>query len=199
MAQLIFLAILIITATQIKNVVSPNIDNTSNSNNNGYSTIYIIRHGEKKWLLGCLSKVGEERAHALHTIFENRFKLPNHVFANFYDDHIDCERCIQTVTPIATSLKIKVNSSYGYNKKLGGNKNAANAFKNIILASSGNPQTLLVAWEHLNIKPLTEALGVSSNLIPSWSSSNFDSVYILTFNATSHLISFNVSAEGFAP
>ena len=50
------------------------------------STIYIIRHGEKKWLLGCLSKKGEARANALESIFQQRFKLPNRVFANFEAD-----------------------------------------------------------------------------------------------------------------
>ena len=171
--------------------------NIINNKNNSY--IYIIRHGEKKWLLGCLSKAGEERAEALKSIFQNKFSLPNHIFANFYDDHIDCERCIETVIPIAKELHLTVNSTYGYNKKLGGNKGAANAFKNVILTSQKIPQTLLVAWEHINIKPLTEALGVPLAKIPSWKGSNFDTVYVLAFNSTAHLISFDVSSEGFTP
>ena len=76
---------------------------------------------------------GEARANALKSIFQSKFTLPNHIFANYYDDHIDCERCIETVTPIAKSLGLKVNSSYGYNSKLGGNEGAANAFKDTII------------------------------------------------------------------
>ena len=173
-----------------------NVVHGESSSNSNSSTVYIIRHGEKKWLLGCLSKKGEARANALKSIFQSKFTLPNHIFANYYDDHIDCERCIETVTPVANSLGLKVNSSYGYNSKLGGNEGAANAFKDTIVSSS-SPQTLLIAWEHINIKPLTESLGVPSDKIPTWKSSNFDSVYVLKFNSTAHLISFNVSAEGY--
>ncbi len=162
------------------------------------STIYIIRHGEKKWLLGCLSKEGEARANALESIFQQRFKLPNRVFANFYDDHVDCERCIETVTPIANKLGLPVNSSFGFNKVLGGNLRASDAFKSSI-RSSTTPQVILVAWEHLNIKPLTIALGVPKEEIPSWKSSDFDTVYILSFNSSGHLMSFNISAEDYHP
>ena len=164
----------------------------------GTSTIYIIRHGEKKWLLGCLSKKGEARANALESIFRQRFNLPGHIFANFYDDHVDCERCIETVTPIANSLRLRVNASFGYNKVLGGNLRASEAFKSLI-RSSPAPQRILIAWEHLNIKPLTIALGVPQEQIPSWKSSDFDTVYILSFNSSAHLMSFNISAEEYHP
>ena len=162
------------------------------------STIYIIRHGEKKWLLGCLSKKGEARANALESIFQQRFKLPNRIFANFYDDHVDCERCIETVTPIASSLGLRVNKTFGFNMVLGGNLRASDAFKSSI-RSSTTPQTILVAWEHLNIRPLTIALGVPKEEIPSWKGSDFDTVYILSFNSSAHLMSFNISAEDYHP
>ena len=32
------------------------------------------------------------------------FGTPQHIYANYYDDPIDCERCNQTVTPIADKL-----------------------------------------------------------------------------------------------
>ena len=102
------------------------------------------------------------------------------------------------MTPIAKDLNLAVNSSLGYNKKLGGNKLAAQVMRRKILASP-LPLVLLVAWEHFNIQFLTEALGVQSNKIPSWSGSDYDTVYILEFNATAHLTSFVISAENIKP
>ena len=159
------------------------------------STIYIIRHGEKKWALGCLSAAGEKRADLLSSIFDgSKFSTPQRIFANYYDDRIDCERCIQTVTPIAKKLNLSVNSTYGYNVWLGGNELAAQAFRHVISIRKV-PTTILVAWEHVNIKPLTEALGVDGSKIPTWGSSDFDTVFVLNVNTTGHVIGFRVAAE----
>ena len=159
------------------------------------STIYIIRHGEKKWVLGCLSSAGQRRANLLPTLFNGQpFLTPHHIFANYYDDKIDCERCIQTVTPLAKTLHLTVNASYGYNTWLGGNNLAAQTFRTVISQSSA-PTVLVVAWEHVNIKPLTEALGVDSSKIPVWKGSDYDTVYVLDLNATGHVVGFEVSAE----
>jgi hypothetical protein len=159
------------------------------------STIYIIRHGEKKWALGCLSAAGQKRANLLPSIFDgSKFSTPERIFANYYDDKIDCERCIQTVTPIAKKLNLSVNSTYGYNVWLGGNELAAQAFRRVISVQKV-PTTILVAWEHVNIKPLTEALGVDGSTIPTWGSSDFDTVFVLDVNTTGHVIGFRVAAE----
>ena len=185
MSQCCFLTLLFITI--ITTIVS--------ASNSTQSTIYIIRHGEKKWALGCLNSAGEHRANLLPAIFNNKiFLTPNHIFANYYDDHIDCERCIQTVTPIAKALNLSVNSTYGYNKWLGGNQLASETFRAVISRAS-TPTTILVAWEHINIKPLTEALGVGSDQIPAWKGTDYDTIYILQFNATGHVVNFHVSAE----
>ena len=59
--------------------------------------------------------------------------------------------------------------------------------------------TILAAWEHNHIKPLAEALGVSSHKIPTWSGSDFDTCYELQFDHNQKLTSFKVSAEGYHP
>ena len=59
------------------------------STGNGTRTIYIIRHGEKKWSLGCLNATGHARAVNLINVFnDSRFTTPSHIFANRYDDPV---------------------------------------------------------------------------------------------------------------
>lgn len=117
--------------------------------------------------------------------------MPNAIFANRYDDPIDCERCIQTVTPIAKHLGLKINSTYGYPPWIGGNSKAAAAMKEQLAVSFN----ILTAWEHNNIKYLSEDLGVAKSQIPDWPSTDFDSVYVLTFNDSMSLSSFHVAHE----
>ena len=84
----------------------------------GSNTIYVIRHGEKTSVVGCLNGAGEARAAALVDIFNGEastrhetFGTPKSIFANNYDDHIDCERCTQTVKPIATGNSLITDGS----------------------------------------------------------------------------------------
>ena len=97
--------------------------------------IYIVRHGEKNWGLGCLSAAGQARANNLVRVFDGQlsprhetFRTPDAIFANLYDDPIDCERCIETVTPIAQNLSLSVNSSFGFEYYVSGNTGSAAAF-----------------------------------------------------------------------
>ena len=171
----------------------------------GGGTIYIIRHGEKKWALGCLSVKGEERAKALVDIFNGKpsathdtFQPPRAIFANFYDDPIDCERCKQTVTPISEALGIPINFTYGFPAKLGGNTRAAQAMKDSLRAQDG-AGVVLTAWEHVNIQFLAEDLGVAKSQVPNWPGTDYDTVYVLEFDSTQRLTSFRVAAENYTP
>ena len=165
-------------------------------------TIYIIRHGEKTNPIGCLSSQGKARADALPGIFDDstgKFGTPRSLFATYYDDGINCERCTETLTPISKQLNVSVNSQYGYAKKLGGNEAAAAAMLRQ-LAGGGGP--ILTAWEHINIQFLTAALGVDKSRIPSWSNSDYDTCYVLTYSSdggSATLTNFEVSAEGWSP
>jgi len=83
--------------------------------------VYLIRHGEKTSLLGCLSAQGKARAAALPDVFSGRpsprhelFRAPAAVFANNYNDPVNCERCLETVTPIAQALGLAVNHTSPY-------------------------------------------------------------------------------------
>jgi broad specificity phosphatase PhoE len=53
------------------------------------ATVYIIRHGEKTWALGCLDDLGKARAASLPSVFNSKpspshatFQTPAALFAN---------------------------------------------------------------------------------------------------------------------
>ena len=165
------------------------------------STVYIIRHGEKTWALGCLNDVGKQRAAALPTLFNgkpspshNTFLTPQALFANQYDDPIDCERCKQTLEPISSYLGRSIDFNHGYPKKLGGNVGAAHA----ILNATASASVILIAWEHLNIQYLAADLGVPEAHIPAWPDSDYDTVYKLELHDSS-LVNFTISKQNFHP
>lgn len=157
-------------------------------------TIYVIRHGEKNLPWSCLNADGQARANALPTIFNGEnstnhetFEVPKEIFANRYDDPIDCERCIETVTPISKHLGLPINSTFGYPPWIGGNKGGAAAMKEHLAQTS----PILTAWEHNNINFLAEDLGVPSSQLPHWSSTDFDTVYVVKFTASSGGVAFS--------
>ena len=85
---------------------------------------------------------------------------------------------------------------YGYNKKLGGNQAAADAMK----AALARTSPILTAWEHVNIQYLTADLGVDKAQIPEWKGSDYDTCYVLTFDAaTMALTDFRIAAENYQP
>ena len=161
-------------------VASATVEERSASNT---STVYIIRHGEKTWALGCLNAQGQARANSLPSTFSGApsathatFLKPDKLFANHYDDPIDCERCKQTLQAISTALGQAIIFSYGHPSWEGGNSLAASAIRNASMTVS----TVLVAWEHVNIQYLAADLGVPKAKIPTWPGSDFDTVYVLS-------------------
>lgn len=164
--------------------------------------VYVIRHGEKTWTLGCLNDEGQDRAQNLMEVFSGHassashvFPEPKAIFANKYGDVINCERCLETVTPLAESLQLTVNHSFGYNSWwVRGNERAAAAVKEA-LRTTGGP--VLVAWEHINIQHITRHLGAPRETIPVWDHGDYDTIYELTYNSTFHFQSLMVSAQNF--
>jgi hypothetical protein len=161
------------------------------------STIYIIRHGEKKSTEGCLNGTGEARAAALPGIFSGlpspahaTFAVPKALFANHYDNRRDCERCLETLQPISVALGLPIIFDYGYPHHLGGNKRAATAMLR------ANASTLLVAWEHVNIQFLVEHLGVPRPSVPHWPDDSFDTVYAVSVSHQ-RVVDFAVLRQNF--
>jgi len=171
----------------------------------GENSVYIIRHGEKKWTLGCLNDQGQARAQNLVSVFNSQpsdvhdtLGTPTAIFAHWYHDPIDCERCQETVKPLVDSTGIVPDFTHGGAQPgigpNGGNVGAATAIK-AALNVTGGP--VLAAWEHVNIQYLTEDLGVSKDAIPNWPSSDYDSVYVLEFDDSQALKTFTVSHQNF--
>lgn len=167
--------------------------------------VYVVRHGEKVSGNGCLNATGEQRAQALPTIFNGQpsalhetFSTPAALFAFRYATISECERCLQFLRPIELHLSLPVDFRFGHLLEPGGDAAAAaDAIRNVL--RSGAP-TALVAWEHHNIRPLVEQLGVPAAEVPEWPDDDFDSVFVLTLDADAKAVaSFAVAAENFSP
>jgi hypothetical protein len=146
-------------------------------------TILIIRHGEKPPEGDAsvhLSTQGEQRAAALHELFERSekrpkpFPVPDDVFATAASRH--SKRPIETVKPLVNLLRIPFNKEHAdddfqivaneifHNKKYEG-------------------KTILICWHHGKIPELARALKVVD--APSkWNDLLFDRIWRITYDAT---------------
>ena len=152
----------------------------------GDGTVYMIRHGEKD-SEGCESSKGMERANALHDIFKSNFQLPDFIYAYHYTH--DCQRTTQTITPLAKSLGLTVDTHHGSDSDA-----AVKAFVHRL----SSDKVIVACWEHEHIPKVAAAFGVPSHNIPHWSGSDYDSVFIFTIKS-GKLVDFKVSAEHFHP
>jgi len=166
------------------------------------STVYIIRHGEKTWGGGCLNIQGQERANNIPNVFNGKastshptFQTPTAIFANKYYSQPQCERCWLTVQTISQVLKVPVTFDFGYPSALGGNAAAADAIRK----SATTNEVILAAWEHVNIQYLAADLGVEKSKIPNWNGSDYDSVYVVTLDATGKCVGFSDEKQNYAP
>jgi hypothetical protein len=144
----------------------------------GSNTVYLIRHGEKD-SKGCESATGLKRADNMYDVFKAKFNLPSYVFAFKYSGS-ECQRCKQTVDPIAKKLGVSVDFTQGSHtcgRGWGECKTFAAAVKKEM--STG---PVLVAAEHGHIQYLANDLGVSKDDIPYWKGSDYDSVYVVTIS-----------------
>ena len=90
--------------------------------------------------------------------------------------------------------QVSVNMTFGYPSYLGGNALAAK----VMVSRARGGETILAVWEHLNIRPLVEAMGVPAASVPSWPDSDYDTVYALEIDSgTGEVISFHIEHENF--
>ena len=77
--------------------------------------------------------------------------------------------------------------------------NEAAAGKMLAKLAEPGIDTILVAWESHNIQHLTAALGVPKAAITHWDGHNFDSVYVLKYDTSISLSSYDLTSvyQGF--
>src|SRR5262245_47617074 len=76
----------------------------------------------------------------------------------------------QTVTPVAVHQSLTVNTKF--------EETEVQAVAADVLQRSG---TVLLVWEHSQIRPLALALGVPDDKLPAeWHGKDFDSIWVIT-------------------
>ncbi len=141
--------------------------------------IIIIRHANKIPGESHLDLEGYERAAALPYYFAKTplYNAPpiTHIFAaglSDLDKPNESIRPIETCTPTADYLKLPLNIDFKHTQ----NKELA---QEILTNPKYNDSTVLVCWEHWNIRPLEIALGAED--LGHWQEDVFDQVYFLTY------------------
>ena len=148
--------------------------------------VVIIRHGEKPLNSQNLSCKGQNRALQLPDVLNKKFPNIYHTFVpslrlGKYTKHA---RMFQTVTPYAIKNKLPINSIFGENDHDG-------IAKNILLKNG----TILLVWEHSKIQDIAQDLGVNNP--PKWSSKDFDSIWVVSFE--NGKASLEIDKQGITP
>jgi hypothetical protein len=76
---------------------------------------------------------------------------------------------MQTISPFAIKYNLSINSAYDEED-----------YKNVGKALLKEHGTVLIVWEHKNIAPILEYLGIKAGL--KWPDDDFDSIWIVTFH-----------------
>lgn len=167
--------------------------------------VYITRHGEKSVWYGCLNATGRERAAAFPSIFNGEPRrggrtlyTPTALMAFHYDDGVDCERCIETLQPIAKHLGLQIQHTLQSTNASDGTQLAVSAIRRALATEqiAGNAPVVLVTWEHHHITELAQSLGVAPQVIPEWPQADFDTVFQLVYHGTT-LHRFSQASEDY--
>ena len=140
--------------------------------------VILIRHAEKPASGNELDPRGFQRAKALAGFFENtpsmtRYGTPAAIYAMAPKDQNGSLRPIETVTPLADSLGLKINSAY---KK----EELSSLIGDILNTSAYDGKMVLVCWEHNMIPEIVKGFGWSGAPL-SWDGSVFDRAWVLNF------------------
>lgn len=157
------------------------------------STIYLLRHAEDapdpKSIH--LSEQGHHRALGLIELFApgGRFLTPQFLVAADKSKHSN--RCFETLRPLADDLDLVIDRSFADDKY----KALAQRIKS---GKKGQGAVLLICWHHESLPNLAKALGAKVLPSKSWPDGDFDSVWVLHFDATG-LRGIHSEPEGLTP
>jgi len=133
--------------------------------------LVFIRHAERPDDGDNLNCQGLNRSMLLPAVLFKKFGKPNYVYVPSLSSGAVTKhaRMLQTITPFVVKYQLKVNSAYDETD-----------YKSVGKALFRENGTIIIVWEHKNIAPILEYLGVKADL--KWPSDDFDSIWIVTFN-----------------
>ena len=136
--------------------------------------ILLIRHGEKTGLKTDmdLNPRGFARAAALSRLFPKQFETPDFIFATQVSAHSN--RPVETVTPLAKSLHLKIDNRFGED-------DYSPLARELLSKPAYSVKTVLVCWHHGKIPELAAALGVPHPPSP-WPDTQFDRVWKIQYD-----------------
>jgi hypothetical protein len=152
--------------------------------------VIIIRHAEKpedkKDDTGSLSPVGVERAKKLVDYFEktlaNKYGVPVAIYTFKSKQDGKKFRGVETVTPLATSLKVEVDSSF----KEGEEKDLV---KFISKAGHYEGKTVLICWEHHLMHEILKQFGMKH--APDVPDAAFDRTWVVDLDKNGDFADFH--------
>lgn len=140
--------------------------------------ILIIRHAEKPDKGNDLSPEGYEHAQKLVAYFEHdaavtRYGTPFAIFAMDHSSDDESRRPVETVTPLATALGLKIHDKFGKN-------DLKEISQKVLNDPKYDGKMVLICWEHHVIPNLARELG-AKDAPGTWDDNDFTSVWELDF------------------
>ena len=135
--------------------------------------VLLIRHAEKSGDIDDIhiNAQGQKRAEALPKLFEKSFAKPDFIFAAKQSKHSN--RCVETVTPLAKHLNLKIHDKFEDNE-----------FGELANELLTNPKyankVVLVCWHHGNLPDLATKLK-ATDVPHEWKDAVFDRVWLITY------------------
>lgn len=152
--------------------------------------VILIRHGEKSSdeKNMSLNEKGQQRAKALAHLFEGRPELkksglPVALFASAYILGKGTKRPLETITPLAETLQLKVDSSYA-------REDYEKLAQFILKNPSFDKKTVMISWVHTFIPGLAKALG--SSPAEKWEDAVFDRIWLFHYSPSGAVTSEDV-------
>jgi hypothetical protein len=145
-----------------------------NCNVNGQSKdlkLVFIRHAERPENGDNLTCQGLNRSLQLPGVLYKKFGRPANVYVPSLGmgEVTKRTRMLQTISPFVIKYGLTVNSAYDEED-----------YKSVGKAVLTEHGTVLIVWEHKNIAPILEYLGVEEHL--KWPSDDYDTIWIVTFH-----------------
>jgi phosphohistidine phosphatase SixA len=139
------------------------------------TVVLLMRHAEKEEgeaKRSDLSPVGIRRANLLPTLFNRQdMPRPDVIFASDASKHSN--RSVETVTPLASALHLRVNHDYS--------EYEAKALSKELLSGHYGGKTVLVCWHHGELPELAHELGIAEKL--KWSDETYDLIWRIEWNS----------------